>query len=127
MAKKFGKFLLFTAAVGTAAAAVHYYLQKKNAETTESEDEDYDDFSEESHNYVSLTPDAGSAKAETAKEDTKKEETAKEETTAEKDGFTPLKETVENTAGKADDAIENVEEFFDEEDSSEEEPAISDN
>ena len=29
MAKKFGKFLLFTAAVGTAAAAVYYYMQKK--------------------------------------------------------------------------------------------------
>jgi len=31
MAKKFGKFLLFTAAVGTAAAAVYYYMQKKES------------------------------------------------------------------------------------------------
>ena len=30
MAKKFGKFLLFTAAIGTAAAAAYYYLQKKD-------------------------------------------------------------------------------------------------
>lgn len=29
MAKKFGKFLLFTAAVGTAAAAAYYYMQQK--------------------------------------------------------------------------------------------------
>lgn len=117
MAKKFGKFLLFTAAVGTAAAAIHYYLQKKNAETTESEDEDYDDFSEESHNYVSLTPDAGAEKTESAEEGA----------SSQKDGFTPLKDSVENADGKADGAIENVEEFFDEEDCSEEEPAISDN
>ena len=31
MAKKFGKFLLFTAAVGTAAAAAYYYMQQKNS------------------------------------------------------------------------------------------------
>lgn len=34
---------------------------------------------------------------------------------------------MENVAEKADDAIEDVEEFFDEEDGSDEEPAISDN
>lgn len=79
MAKKFGKFLLFTAAVGTAAAAVHYYLQKKGAEHTESEDEDYDDFSEDSPNYVPLTPDA---KAETS-------EPADGQDEPKKDGFTP--------------------------------------
>ncbi|MCM1056557.1 MAG: hypothetical protein NC517_02985 [Firmicutes bacterium] len=119
MAKKFGKFLLFTAAVGTAAAAVHYYLQKKGAEHTESEDEDYDDFSGDSPNYVPLTPDAKAATAEDAKETPDAEK--------KKDGFTPLKESVENAADKAEDAIENVEEFFDEEDGSDEEPAISDN
>lgn len=117
MAKKFGKFLLFTAAVGTAAAAVHYYLQKKGAEHTESEDEDYDDFSEDSPNYVPLTPDAKADASESADgQDAPKE-----------DGFTPLKESVENVAEKTDDAIEDVEEFFDEEDGSDEEPAISDN
>ena len=30
MAKKFGKFLLFTAAAAAAGAGVYYYLQKKN-------------------------------------------------------------------------------------------------
>lgn len=117
MAKKFGKFLLFTAAVGTAAAAVHYYLQKKSTEHTESEDEDYDDFSEDSPNYVPLTPDSSS----------EKKESADEQPEPKKDGFTPLKDAVENAAAKTDDTIENVEEFFDEEDGSDEEPAISDN
>ncbi|MFR8844124.1 MAG: hypothetical protein ACLVGL_03165 [Waltera sp.] len=32
MAKKFGKFLLFTAAVGTAAAAAYYYMQQKDSQ-----------------------------------------------------------------------------------------------
>lgn len=117
MAKKFGKFLLFTAAVGTAAAAVHYYLQKKSAEHTESEDEDYDDFSEDSPNYVPLTPDA----------ETETTESADGQAAPKKDGFTPLKDSLENASEKADGAIENVEEFFDEEDSSDEEPAITDN
>ena len=117
MAKKFGKFLLFTAAVGTAAAAVHYYLQKKNAENTESEDEDYDDFGEDSPNYVPLTPDDTAEASESADEQPAPKE----------DSFTPLKDSVENAAEKADDALENVEEFFDEEDGTDEEPAISDN
>ena len=32
MSKKFGKFLLATAAIGTVAAAAYYFLKKKNAE-----------------------------------------------------------------------------------------------
>ena len=49
MAKKFGKFLLFTAAVGTAAAAAYYYMQQKNSLLMESTDadDDYDDFHED--------------------------------------------------------------------------------
>ena len=45
MAKKFGKFLLFTAAVGTAAAAAYYYMQQKDSQLKESSeaDDDYDD------------------------------------------------------------------------------------
>ena len=61
MAKKFGKFLLFTAAVGTAAAAAYYYMQQKDSQLKESSDadDDYDDFHEDldkstefSRNYV---------------------------------------------------------------------------
>ena len=46
MAKKFGKFLLFTAAVGTAAAAAYYCMQQKDSQLKESSDadDDYDDF-----------------------------------------------------------------------------------
>ena len=45
MAKKFGKFLLFTAAVGTAAAAAYYYMQQKDSQLKESSDAD-DDYDE---------------------------------------------------------------------------------
>lgn len=114
MAKKFGKFLLFTAAMGTAAAAAYYYLQKKDAVSAVPEDDDYDDFSEDldeapdsSHSYVPLN-----------------HETKREEENEKKDGFTPLTETVAQTEDRVE---ETVEEFFDEEDSSKEEPPISDN
>lgn len=115
MAKKFGKFLLFTAAVASAAAAACYFLQKKDSVDAAPEDDDYDDFSEDldadtdvSQNYVPLTPESKTAE--------KPEE--------QKDSFTPLSETVAQAAEKAE---ETVEEFFDEEDPSDEEPPISDN
>jgi len=112
MAKKFGKFLLFTAAVGSAAAAVYYYIQKKDILGNSSEDADYDDFSEDtdnsaeaSRNYVPLNSDA---KPEAAGE------TKAEDTPADKsNSFTPLSQQVEKVAEKTD---ETVEEFFDEED-----------
>ena len=119
MAKKFGKIMLVTAAIGAAAVAAYHYLQKKDAADTAPEDEDYDDFSENldeasdsSHGYVSLTPEAGTEN-ETEKKDTEK-----------KDGFTPLTETVAQTAEKAE---ETVEEFFDEDDSAATDPPICDN
>lgn len=118
MAKKFGKFLLFTAAVGGAAAAAYYYFQKKDSNDHLSEDEDYDDFSEDldeeaesDTKYVSLTPE---------KKDAEKKE---------KDTFVPLDQvaqTVEMTE-KDDKSEPEVEEFFDEEDATDEEPPINDN
>jgi len=108
MAKKFGKFLFFTAAVGTAAAAAYYYIQKKNSVADTPDDEDYDDFSEDldenteaSRNYVALNPEAKT-------EETTTGETAEEEP-EKKDTFTPLSEQVKNTE-------ETVEKFFDEND-----------
>lgn len=115
MAKKFGKFLLFTAAVGGAAAAVYYYFQKKDADTLASEDEDYDDFSEDlddeaepGKKYVSLTPDS-EAPAEDAKEE-------------KKESFVPLDQVAQpgdkknaESGGKTEPVVE---EFFDEDDSS---------
>lgn len=109
MAKKFRKFLLFTAAVGTAAAAAYYYLNKKNIGEQE-EEEDYDDFSEESNpseettNYVSLTPKTAEAK---------------------EDSFTPLAETAESVEAVNEQESTSVEEFFDEDDASDEEPQIN--
>ena len=76
MAKKFGKFLLFTAAVGTAAAAAYYYMQQKNSLLMESTDadDDYDDFHEDldestefSRNYVPLNASVPAKKAKPSK------------------------------------------------------------
>lgn len=102
MANKFGKFLLFTGAVATGAAAALYYLKKKDADNAAlfDDDEDYDDFSESydedldaSRNYVTLNQNAQEANAE-----------------AEGDGFVPLAEAVE---AHVEDVVE---EFFDEDD-----------
>lgn len=46
MAKKFGKFLLFSAAVGAAAAGVYYYLQNKDADDFDFDSDDFDDSDE---------------------------------------------------------------------------------
>lgn len=106
MAKKFGKFLLAAAAVGSAAAAVYFYKQKKDAVRELPEDEDYDDFTEDldeekgtPRTYVSLT-ESDSQACETEDE--------------EKD-FTPLTEQIAKASETAEEAVE---EFFDEEDSS---------
>lgn len=114
MAKKFGKLLLLTAAVGSAAAAVYYYMQKKDSVTDISEDEDYDDFSDDlnedsdsSRNYVSLNP-----------ED--KADMPVEEDSEKQDTFTPLTEQIKKTE-------ETVEEFFDEEDPAEDNAPVGDN
>ncbi|MEG1848487.1 MAG: YtxH domain-containing protein [Lachnospiraceae bacterium] len=66
MAKKFGKFLVFTAAVGAVAAGAYYYMQNKKDEISEDED-DFDDFdddlddttpdSSQERSYVSLNLD----------------------------------------------------------------------
>lgn len=111
MAKKFGKFLFFTAAAGAAAAAVAYYLQKKDVLNLADRfgDEDYDDFSEDldeepgtSRNYVPLNT--------SGKQDGEAEHNA--------DDFTPLAKKVASVVPKK--AEETIEEFFDEDDAGEE-------
>lgn len=119
MAKKFGKFLLFSAAIGAVAAGAYYYLQNKNVASNDEfdDDDDFDDFSEDldsessdsaERSYVSLDFDT----AETSNEDTSSEEatanTANEEATA--------KEALSNLEKAADSAKAEVEEFFDEDD-----------
>lgn len=120
MAKKFGKALLLTAAIGSAVGAICYYLKKKDA-VQDMEEEDYDDFDEsedktcaKSSNYVPLNP-------EPKADDEKPSDSAETEASG---SFTPLAEHVAQAADKAE---ETVEEFFDEEDGSDEEPPISDN
>ena len=125
MAKKFGKFLLFTAAVGSAAAAAYYYFQKKDAADTIPEDDDYDDFSEDldddvdsSRNYVPLTPTSGEEEQNSDFVPLDKVAKSTEETAA---------DAANDKSGNAETAASNVEEFFDEEDGTDEEPPITDN
>ena len=137
MAKKIGKLLLFSAAIGSAIGAVCYFARKRNAEH-DSAEEDYDDFSEEkedkscdSRSYVPLNPEGqaeGKESAAPAQEEAPADSNCAAQDTSDasagQDGFTPLAEQVADTAQKAE---ESVEEFFDEEDSTDEEPPIGDN
>lgn len=128
MAKKFGKFLLFTAAVGTAAAAAYYYMQQKDSQLKESSDadDDYDDFHEDldestefSRNYVPLNT---TAQASAVKEDTTADPAPASE---EASDFSPLSDQTATLSGEEGETIEDVEEFFDEEDAEDEEPPVS--
>ena len=100
MAKKFGKFLLFTAATAATAAGVYYYLQKKGIITKSEpadDEEDFEDFDEDldvagtERSYVALNLDAESA--------------------TEDEFFENLADIVPNADEVAE---ETVEEFFDE-------------
>jgi len=98
MAKKFGKFLVTAAAISGAVAGAYYYLKKKNeaAEVIEDDFDDFDDFSEDL------------------------EEEEAEDATGEDRSYVDLnldkaKEALENVAT---DAVEKTEEFFDDEDNS---------
>ncbi len=111
MAKKFGKFLLATAAIGSAVAAACYFMQKKENAENSPEDEDYDDFSEDLEeasepetNYVPLTP--GAKVKDSSEEDSGEEKKA------------PQPEATEETAEVTEEASEEIEteEFFNEED-----------
>lgn len=119
MAKKFGKFLLFTVAAGSAAAAAYYYFRKKDAADSEQDfdDEDYDDSSDDleddtdaaSRSYVPLN---GGAAGEKDAADVELSSGAPEKTAD--NSFTPLAEQLsEVSEGKE---AESTEEFFDDED-----------
>lgn len=122
MAKKFGKVLLFAAAAGSAIAAVCYFLRKRDNEQDIAEEDDYDNFgsasedsSDNSRSYVPLN-------AEAAVNQDNEEENSGE--SGDEASFTPLTEQVSQAMDKAE---ETVEEFFDEDDNSNEEPPINDN
>ena len=128
MAKKFGKFLLATAAIGTAAVAAYMYLQKKDSSMSQShEDDDYDDFSDDlededsTRTYVSLTRDSSESEQSDASQpeqsdSSKPEQNASSE--SEQSDFTPLSEQVNQAPEEALEA--SSEEFFDEDDLEEE-------
>lgn len=116
MAKKFGKFLLATAAIGAVAAGVYYYFQEKEKFTDDDfDDDDFDNFdddldeeetqgTENDRNYVDL----GLEKSKEAAADFKEGiDAAKAE--AEDKILGAVKETAEKPETK-------VEEFFDDED-----------
>ena len=124
MAKKFGKVLLLTAAAGTAAAAVFYFLRKKEHSLHVADEDDYDDFSdaledEDTRSYVPLNTETAQA---AGTDDAPAQEVTEE--AGEKGVFTPLTEQVAQTMEKAE---ETVEEFFDEDDDSNQETPINDN
>lgn len=104
MAKKFRKFLLFTA-VAAAGAGAYYYFKNKDKFSEDFIDEDDDDFDDDldeadsARSYVSLQPDTTKAPAE--------------ETVSEEAPFEKLSSLVSDTAKEA---AEEVEEFFDEDD-----------
>lgn len=118
MAKKFGKFLLFTAAVGTAAAAVYYYLQKKDVAGTVPEDEDYDDFSEDldddaegSRSYVPLNTES---KPEAQEKEEKQDNPSEDKPEENKQEESKPEETKPETQDNPSDESKPVEqeEFF---------------
>ena len=111
MAKKFGKLVLFTAAVGTIAAAA--YLAYKNTEEALAKlnDDDFDDFEDSGEVHVKKA--SGRKYVDLFNENDDEDEDVKKE---DKD-FVPLSETVSEAVEKAADEVE---EFFDEEDNSDE-------
>ena len=117
MAKKFGKFLLFTAAASAAGAAAYYYLRKKDTNFLDETDEDYDDFSEDiedespSRTYVPLNHDDIAV----PDSDSPKPESVQESAVNDNDEFTPLTEQVSQATENIINTVEeSVEEFFDE-------------
>lgn len=103
MAKKFGKFLMFTAAVGAVAAGAYYYMQNKNKNDFEDDDDfdDFDDFSEDLDND------------EASNDNSKKERSY---VSLNLDDAKPAEEKIPEAA--TPENIEKVEEFFDEDDDS---------
>lgn len=117
MAKKFGKFLLATAAIGAVAAGVYYYFQEKENFTDDDfDDDDFDNFeddldeeetqgAENDRNYVDLGLEK--SKEEAVADFKEGIDAAKAE--AEDKILGAVKETAEKPETK-------VEEFFDDED-----------
>lgn len=115
MAKKFGKFLMFTAVAGAVAAGAYYYLQNKNSSYSDDlDDDDFDDFSDD------LDDDADSEDSSRTYVDLpleKAEEAVSETAGHLKDAAGDTAETVKEAAKDIAEAAQSkVEEFFDDDD-----------
>ena len=120
MAKKFGKFLMVTAALGAVAAGVYYCLQSRDSFVDDDfdDDDDFDNFDDDldddetakdaDRNYVDLDLE----KADDFKEGL---DAAKAEATDKIVGG--VKEAADKVKETADKAEMKVEEFFDDDDS----------
>ena len=127
MAKKFGKFLMVTAALGAVAAGAYYYLQGKDrmADDDFDDDDDFDNFDDDleddtatgaaDRNYVDLDMD----KAEEFKEglDAAKADAADKIVGAAKDVAEKAKDGADKVKEAVNKAEVKVEEFFDDDDS----------
>ncbi|MCM1194303.1 MAG: hypothetical protein NC389_18005 [Acetatifactor muris] len=119
MSKKIGKAVFLAATIGSAVGATVYFLRKKDKAMVISDEEDYDfngkaeESSDTSRSYVALNP-----------ETTEDSDAADTPSAEEESAFTPLTEQIAQTMENAE---EHVEEFFDEEDTSDEETPVSDN
>lgn len=123
MAKKFGKFLLLTAAVGTGVAAAYYFLQKKDSSPDpQDEDEDYDDLGEDleedspERTYVPLNM-PGSEAEETPTQDTpagEAGEAAREVCDACREAAEKTCEACQETVEAAEDKVQDLQEAAEE-------------
>ena len=125
MAKKFGKFLMTTAALSALAAGAYYYLKKKDSLDDDyfDEEDDYDDFDEE------LDEEGADKKAEADRKYvdldlTKAADAVSEKVDDFKEGLDAVKAdaedkvvgAVEGAAKAVNNAETKVEEFFNDED-----------
>lgn len=142
MANKLGKFLLFTAAVGTAAVAGYHLGKKKETDSIDwyDDDEDFDDFDDlpdeeeeeenDTRSYVPLNQEGQSIVEDVASEVKEAVHTAQDFFQATKetvkdsvegilgqvkaDHFTPLSQTARQN--NSFDSKTDTEDFFDEDD-----------
>lgn len=128
MAKKIGKALLITSAIGLAAAAAYMYFKKQNERYFDDMDEDFDDTFEddtdldESRSYVELPKESAPAPAEEDKIAPSDEAPVEEdeivpsgEAPAEEAAPSEVQDAVSEEVPASEEVIANsVEEFFNE-------------
>ena len=135
MAKKFGKFLLFTAVASAAAAGAYYYLKEKDAPIplNDEDDEDFDAFGDDQEEDSNddqeedSSDDSDSSKQDDQQEDQTSENGRTYVTITPEKPTESVAETVKKVFQDAKDTIvskvvsmkpleeEKIEEFFDDE------------